>query len=1050
MPTETGNNFSRSILLFLSCIIGALLIPRLSINLNPSIKQQNIAITYTYPGANAASVENEVTAKLESAFATLRNLEQINSRSSEGQGSINLVFSNKQSIESIRLEVVTLVRQVYKSLPTACSFPRVNYQYNTEKETKLLTYNLSSSLAPEALEALVKETFIVPLSKQIGVDQVMLTGIQKKEWQVSVDRKKAQILDIDFTQIETTITNNITARNLDLTRLNDHRKYTLRFLTHPDHLNAKEALESIVVGRINKRPIYLSELATIQLRTPTSETHYRVNGQAAIILAIFPDQRVNQIELARRLRTEVMQRSRAIKDQLEVTLIQDYTAYLSTELKKIAYRTLLSFGVLLLFIGFVYPNWRYLLLLFFSLVACLLMANICYYFLKVELHLFSIAGWTLSLGIILDNLVIMADGIKHRTRQPIFLAILAATLTSIVVLSVVFFVDKDLQWSLIDFSWVFCINLLVSLLYALVFLPELATFLKVKKQKKSLINRKRIVIRFGKIYTAYIRFLVKRKWIAYLFLLFSFGIPLFLLPERLDGDQKWKLAYNQSIGSEFYLSKVRPWLDVGTGGFLKAFIEQNERFDFRPTEKKEIKLYLEGQIPFGGTTEQLNTALQQIEGYLEQYKEIKHHQTSISGPYNSRLEITFHAAYQKSFFPEYLKGELEQFANSLGGVDFRIYGVGRSFDNTYRGDQLTDFVRLSGFNYPELFNLARMVKDSLELQPRIKEVFISSERSFYSPTEKYFLVDLPEENIAFQNKLTKVGFSKKVKELVTDRGSFGQIQGAEIRLLSRDQGLNDLWQLQNQLQANNTGSFYRNEQFLNLMAEAGKLDVIRKNQQYEIILQYNFLGENRIATRVLEKELAKIRPLLPMGYQIMDLNQYDRKKEGSWKMVMLVFFALFLILFISGILFNSLRQAIIPVFLIFPSYIGRFISVLLLPLNFDLGGFASFLLVAGLSVNGVLFIINDFNNQNKKYPDRTSMQHYLKAFNTKIVPVLIASISTVLGLIPFFLFDQGALFWYALAIGSIGGLLCSVLAIVLFLPAFFLKQKGLEMTKKAL
>lgn len=121
------------------------------------------------------------------------------------------------------------------------------------------------------------------------------------------------------------------------------------------------------------------------------------------------------------------------------------------------------------------------------------------------------------------------------------------------------------------------------------------------------------------------------------------------------------------------------------------------------------------------------------------------------------------------------------------------------------------------------------------------------------------------------------------------------------------------------------------------------------------------------------------------------------------------------------------------------SFIGIFLTFYLFEFKFDQGGYASFLLVSGLVVNSALYIINDLNNYDPKKYKITRINKYIKAFSFKIIPVLLTIMSTVLGLVPFIFWGNKEAFWFALAVGTIGGLLFSIPAIIVFLP-FMLKD----------
>ena len=65
-----------------------------------------------------------------------------------------------------------------------------------------------------------------------------------------------------------------------------------------------------------------------------------------------------------------------------------------------------------------------------------------------------------------------------------------------------------------------------------------------------------------------------------------------------------------------------------------------------------------------------------------------------------------------------------------------------------------------------------------------------------------------------------------------------------------------------------------------------------------------------------------------------------------------------------------------------------------------------------------------------------TVRTYLKAYNQKIIAITLTILSTVLGLIPFVLGGQKEVFWFAFAVGAMGGLIFSLVAIIVFLPLF--------------
>lgn len=150
-----------------------------------------------------------------------------------------------------------------------------------------------------------------------------------------------------------------------------------------------------------------------------------------------------------------------------------------------------------------------------------------------------------------------------------------------------------------------------------------------------------------------------------------------------------------------------------------------------------------------------------------------------------------------------------------------------------------------------------------------------------------------------------------------------------------------------------------------------------------------------------------------------------------------------IIFFTTSVLFNSIKQPLAVIFVIPVSFIGGvFLTFYWFKLNFDQGGFASFILLSGITVNASIYILNDFNRIRRERPGLSSLKAYIKAWNSKIIPIFLTVVSTMLGgFIPFMVGTTREAFWFPLAAGTIGGLAMSIIGIFLFLPLMVVGRK---------
>jgi multidrug efflux pump subunit AcrB len=221
--------------------------------------------------------------------------------------------------------------------------------------------------------------------------------------------------------------------------------------------------------------------------------------------------------------------------------------------------------------------------------------------------------------------------------------------------------------------------------------------------------------------------------------------------------------------------------------------------------------------------------------------------------------------------------------------------------------------------------------------------------------------------------------------------------------------------------------------------------IYRENQEYILTLAYDFIGPDELSRIVLKDYEQEINQLLPVGYKayIPSYGQWWDVKEK--KQYLLLFLMLLIVYIICAVLLESFVQPAVVIAMIPLSFIGIFLTFYWFEFKFDQGGYAAFLLVSGLVVNSALYIINDLNNLDKHKPGVIRLRRYIKAYSSKIIPIFLTIMSTILGLIPFIFWGNREPFWFALAVGTIGGLIFSVPAIVIFLPILL---KGIVNKKK--
>jgi multidrug efflux pump subunit AcrB len=216
-------------------------------------------------------------------------------------------------------------------------------------------------------------------------------------------------------------------------------------------------------------------------------------------------------------------------------------------------------------------------------------------------------------------------------------------------------------------------------------------------------------------------------------------------------------------------------------------------------------------------------------------------------------------------------------------------------------------------------------------------------------------------------------------------------------------------------------------------------EIFKEDQQYVRMVSFEYFGSGHFGDKFLTKTLDEFRPTLPVGYTVKK-SEYNWFNEETRKQYELIGLVMVLIYIVCAVIFESLLQPLALIGMIPLSYVGVFLAFYWFDYNFDQGGYASFVLLAGNVVCAGIFIIAEWNTLRKHYPEMSLFDLYLLAFRHKIIPIWLTVVSTVVGLIPFLLYENEP-FWFALGVGTIGGLLMSLVVLVVFLPCFLLKAK---------
>ena len=1031
--------FSVLLIMAALAVIGVAMLPMLNVQYTPSPVERKLDVSFTWPDASARLIEQSVTSRIEGALSAITGSESVSSRSSKGSGRVTIRFRKGTEMAAARFEVASAIRNLYPKLPEEVSYPAISIATGGTRESDMLVYTIKADLPSRRIEEYVEAHMSTPLSQTEGVGKVSLSGVTPFEWVITFDPKAMEVNGISAADLAAAFRDYFRSDVIGLTTL-PHADGTDRSIVLKLRNRASLNFGDIPIARRNGRIYHLRDFATARWCEAPPSTYFRINGLNTITLSIGCEASTNMLRVAENVKEEMQRLQAAFPPGISATLTYDASEYVSGELHKIYLRTLLCVAILMLFVYLVSRDFNYLLIIAVTLAVNILVAVVFYNLLNLDIHIYTLAGITVSLGIIIDSSIIMVDHYSYYRNRRVFVSILGALLTTIGALGIVWLLPEKQQANLTDFSLVIVINLVVSLIVALLFIPALLDKFPLKRSMTvSSVKRRRLTVRVSRAYARFIGWGRRHRWLFIVALIWGFGIPTFLLPEKIEPEKgetpgRGTELYNKIMEGRF-MTEHRSFLDKFLGSSLHLFHTATSRYNnFREPEQKV--LYVNAGMAEGCTVQQLNDVVRHMENYICQFDEVDMFRTRITSYDNARIEITFKPEYENSGFPSMLKQELTSAAINFGGATWRVWGIDdNSFNNNIVSSYRSNQIRLRGYNYDQLAAYADRLIDSLSTNRRVSEPEIMDGDAWTLPHNE-FTIRYDDERIAatgldvsdyytilntmlYQSRLPSVYNGEELQQVILESGDRDRFDRWHIA--NAQVGIDSL-----RTKLSTVGTIEKHRTGISIR---------RSKQSYEILVGFDFIGSYELGKRLIERTVRQLNnEILPIGFRA-DSPSHNFGRKEKQQQAWLILLVVAIIYTMCTILFESLRKPLVIILMIPISFIGVFLSFGWSDFIFDQGGFAAFVLLCGIVVNAGIYLINE-EDTCAAISGKRGIALYLKAFNHKIVPISLTILSTILGLAPFLYDGPEEVFWFAFAIAAISGTFFSVIALLIYLPIF--------------
>lgn len=1078
--------------------IGALFL--LNVALFPNIDIPVAFIRAPYEGVDPAEIETIVTRKIEDQINTVENIKKITSYSSEGAAIIVIEFNYGTNIDLAAVDVrakVDLAKRVLPDEMNDITTSKVDFN-----AMSIMNLAVGGDFDDVELRR-IADREIKPAFQQIsGVASVDISGGREREIRVKVFPDKLLALNLTIDDIITAI-----AKDNANISLGNMTEGSFRYLLRSDgRMTTPQQLGNIIVKEINSRPVYISEVAIIEDSYKDITTVSRINGTPSVTMAIKKVTEANPVTISDAAMKLIPELEDKYRGKLEIVVGKDQTTFIRDTIQMVKDNSLMGglFAVIVLFIFL--QNYRSTIIIGISIpIAILTTFGLLMLKKDISLNLMTLGGLALGIGMMVDNAIVVMENIYRfysdnkggdkkelaiKATEEVFMPVIASTATTVVAFLPIGLVPEMVGEIFFNMSLSIVFSLTASLIVSVTFLPMLCSKFLVLDS----LNLETIILRMYKsllrwaksnplksvttvaclaavpaagffygIKNETIRKLLEKTSLvsstsnagtdslffsgiilAIVLLLpliiglISFAFNLFtsklLFPTFnmiLEAIRKVYVRVLKILISKWYARLA--YLVIIISLFVIS-IKNQPPFSFFPSMDRG-ELTVEFETPAGTSVENTDSITKKIEKYFLDAPEVDKVITR-SEVGKGSLDIKMLPTAKRTRTTEDVVRELRKDIEIIPGIktlNFKEPRMGRPSS----GKSIQ--IEVLGDDFKILENIC------MQIYERIKDVegLIDLESGVETGRPEFRLIFDREKIRDMGLNLVTIADRARTYIYGTIAGKYRESNDEyDIRVEASDISKDKIARIKDLEIALPDNKFVKLSQIAKFEAANGYTTIKRKNVARCLIVQGE--PDKRSIGAITTDIQEKIKDIIiPPGYRINFGGENEDMNRSFKYLAVALIAALLLVYMIMASQFESILYPFLIMFTIPLSYIGVIGAFNLMGFSFTVTAMIGIIMLAGIAVNNGIILI-EYILQRRINLNETNYEAVIAAGNLRFRPILMTSMTTLLGMLPLaFGIGAGADFYQPLAIAVAGGLVVSTILTLTFVPTVFITAESI-------
>lgn len=486
----------------------------------PQMDLPTLTLFTSYPGASAQEIETEITQVLEDAVATVSGIDELRSLSRDGNSLLIITFNLNRDIDAAAQDVRDAVAGSLWRLPRDVDPPIVIKQ--DLDASPILTLVVSGNRHPRELYVLADRYVKNVIESAQGIGRVFIAGAADRAVQANIEARRLAAYQLSITQVRDALARqntNLPGGQVDA----GVRELNLRTL---GRFEAPDRFRELVVATSNGAPVRLRDLGEVVDGSKEVRSLARLNGQPAVAVIIRRQSGTNTMDVIRAVKERLPRCRELLPPGVEISVVQDQSHYIEAAMHEIqghlVVGSVLATVVVLVFMG----SWRSTLIAAVAIPGSIVATFAAMRLLGFTLNNVTMLALVLMVGIVIDDAIVVLENvyrfIEEKGMSPraaaiegtreIGLAVLATTLSLVIVFLPVSFLSSVTGRMLYEFGMTSVVAILISLVISFSLTPMMCSQLLQNAGAASRRpSRRPFYQRLEQAYDSSLRFALRRR-----------------------------------------------------------------------------------------------------------------------------------------------------------------------------------------------------------------------------------------------------------------------------------------------------------------------------------------------------------------------------------------------------------------------------------------------------------------------------------------------------------------------------------------------------------